>query len=131
MLGFFLRVSINLLALVVAGSVMHGIRMESFRMGLMAACILGIVNAVIRPAVLLLTLPINVLTLGLFTLVINAGMLLLASWIAGLVGLGFTVDGFWPAFWGGLVISVVSIVLSMIAHEGREHDHLRRIDVHR
>ena len=94
MLGFFLRVSINLLALVVAGSVMHGIRMESFGMGFMAACILGIVNAVIRPVVLLLTLPINLLTLGLFTLVINAAMLMLVSSIVP----GFVIESFKTAW---------------------------------
>ena len=116
MLGFLLRVSINLLALVVAGSVMHGIRMENFRMGLMAACVLGIVNAVIRPAVLLLTLPINVLTLGLFTLVINAAMLMLVSSIVP----GFVIESFKAAFFGAILVSLISWIVNMfVSGDGR------------
>ncbi|OGW33422.1 MAG: hypothetical protein A2X58_14625, partial [Nitrospirae bacterium GWC2_56_14] len=75
MLGFLVRWSINLLALVTATKIIEGIRIQSLAMGILAAGILGIVNAVIRPVVLLLTLPINLLTLGLFTLVINAALL--------------------------------------------------------
>jgi putative membrane protein len=104
MLGFLLRVSINLLALVVAGSVIKGIRIESLGMGIIAAGILGVVNAVIRPVVLVLTLPINLLTLGLFTLVVNAAMLMLVSEIVP----GFMIESFWSAFFGALVISLVS-----------------------
>jgi len=94
MLGFFLRWSINLLALVVAGSVIKGIRIESLGTGVIAAGILGIVNAVIRPVVLILTLPINILTLGLFTLLINAAMLMLVSALVP----GFMIDSFGPLF---------------------------------
>ncbi len=104
MLGFLLRVSINLLALVVAGSVIKGIRIESLGMGIIAAGILGMVNAVIRPVVLVLTLPINLLTLGLFTLVVNAAMLMLVSALVP----GFAIESFRSAFFGALVISLVS-----------------------
>jgi len=104
MLGFLLRVSINLLALVVAGSLINGIRIESLGMGIIAACILGVVNAVIRPVVLILTLPINLLTLGLFTLVVNAAMLMLVSALVP----GFVIESFRSAFFGALVISLVS-----------------------
>jgi putative membrane protein len=104
MFGFLLRVSINLLALVVAGSVIKGIRIESLEMGIIAAGILGIVNAVIRPVVLILTLPINLLTLGLFTLVVNAAMLMLVSALVP----GFAIESFGSAFIGALVISLVS-----------------------
>jgi len=116
MLGFFLRWSINLLALVIAGLVMPGIRIESLGMGIIAAGILGVVNAVIRPVVLILTLPINLLTLGLFTLVINASMLqLVAAIVPGLV-----IEGFWAAFWGGLVISLVSWLVNIfVSGDGR------------
>jgi putative membrane protein len=79
MLGFFLRWSINLLALVIAGSLINGINIGSLGIGIIAAGIFGVVNAVIRPVVLVLTLPINLLTLGLFTLVVNAAMLMLVS----------------------------------------------------
>jgi putative membrane protein len=104
MLGFILRWSVNLLALVVAGSVIKGIRIESLEMGIVAAIILGIVNAVIRPVVLLLTLPINLLTLGLFTLVINAAMLMFVSSLVS----GFVIESFRSAFFGALVISLIS-----------------------
>lgn len=72
------------------------------------AVIIGIVNAVVRPVVTVLSGCIVVLTLGLFLLVINALMLLLSSWVAGKLGLGFHVDGFWPALWGSIIISIVS-----------------------
>src|SRR5574341_815980 len=109
MLGFLLRWSINLLALVIAGAVMPGIRIESLEMGIIAAGILGVVNAVIRPVVLVLTLPINLLTLGLFTLVINAFMLMLVSAMVP----GLVIEGFRAAFWGGLIISLVSWLVNL------------------
>lgn len=116
MLGFVLRWSINLLALVVAGSMINGIRIESIGMSVVAAGILGLVNAVIRPVVLILTLPINLLTLGLFTLVINAFMLELVAAVVP----GFVIEGFWAAFWGALVISVVSWLVNLfVGGDGR------------
>ncbi len=72
------------------------------------AVIIGVINAVVRPVVTALSGCIVVLTLGLFLLVINALMLLLSSWVAGKLGLGFHVDGFWPALWGSIIISIVS-----------------------
>ncbi len=109
MVGFLLRWSMNLLALVVAASLIDGIKIRSIGMGILAAGILGIVNAVIRPVVLVLTLPINLLTLGLFTLVINAFMLKI---VADLVP-GFVIETFHAAFWGALVISIVSWLLNI------------------
>jgi putative membrane protein len=76
--------------------------------------IFGAVNAVIRPILILLSLPLEIITLGLFTFVINAFMLLLTSWIAQGMGLGFRVDGFLTALIGALIISVVSFVLSRV-----------------
>ena len=104
MLGFFLRWSINLLALVIAGSLISGIAMEGLGTGIIAAGIFGVVNAVIRPVVLLLTLPINLLTLGLFTLVVNAAMLMLVSALVP----GFVVESFRSAFFGALIVSLIS-----------------------
>ena len=116
MIGFILRWSVNLLALIVAASFIKGIRIESISIGILAAGILGVVNAVIRPVVLLLTLPITIVTLGLFTLVINAGMLLFVAWLVP----GLVIEGFRAAFWGGLVISFVSWVLNLfVAGNGR------------
>lgn len=109
MFGFVLRWSVNLLALVVAGSFIQGIKIESIGMSVLAAGILSVINAVIRPVILVLTLPINILTLGLFTLVINALMLqLVAALVPGLV-----IQDFWAAFWGALVISAVSWGLNL------------------
>jgi putative membrane protein len=114
--GFFLRWSINLLALVLAAKLIDGVRLPSLGLAVLAAGILGIVNAVIRPVVLLLTLPINLLTLGLFTLVINA---LLLQFVAYLVP-GFVIETFRAAFWGAFIISLVSWVLNIfVSGDGR------------
>jgi putative membrane protein len=116
MIGFLLRWSINLLALVTAGLLINGIKIQSITAGLLAAGILGIVNAVIRPVVLLLTLPIDILTLGLFTLVINAAMLKL---VAGLVP-GFTIESFSAALFGALLVSIISWMLNLfVGGDGR------------
>ena len=82
---------------------------------LIVALIFGVVNAVIRPILILLSLPLEIITLGLFIFVINAFMLLLTSWIAQRMGLGFRVDKFLAALLGALIISVVSFVLSRAA----------------
>ena len=109
------------MALVVAVWLVPGITVTGeawLAYGVMAV-ILGLVNAVIRPLLKLLTCPLIVLTLGLFTLVINAVVLLLAARISAAVGAGFEVAGFWPAFWGALIVSVVTTVLSLTAEGGR------------
>jgi putative membrane protein len=81
---------------------------------LIVALIFGVVNVVIRPIIILLSLPLEIITLGLFTFVINAFMLLLTSWIAQGMGVGFRVDGFFPALVGALIITIVSFVLSRV-----------------
>ncbi|MER5716618.1 phage holin family protein [Streptomyces sp. NPDC002132] len=78
------------------------------------ALLFGLVNFLVKPLVKVLTFPLFVLTLGLITLVVNALMLLLTSWLAGKLDLGFHVDGFWAAVLGGLVISVVSWALNVV-----------------
>jgi putative membrane protein len=116
MIGFILRWSMNLLALMIAASLIPGIRIQSVEMGILAAGILSVVNAVIRPAVLVLTLPINLLTLGLFTLVINAAMLQLVSMLVP----GLVIDGFRAAFFGALLISLISWMLNIfVAGDGK------------
>ena len=85
--------------------------------------ILATVNVFIRPILQFLSCGCIIATLGLFTLVINAGTLWLASWMAqNWFGMGFHVDGFWPAFWGGLVISIVSFLLSIFIPEPEEEN---------
>jgi putative membrane protein len=118
---FLLRVFINAVALLIAAWVIPGIHLSAAGRHpttndwitlLMVALIFGLVNTVIRPILILLSLPLEIITLGLFIFVINAFMLLLTSWIAQGMGLGFRVDKFLPALLGALLISVVSFVLS-------------------
>jgi len=80
---------------------------------LLVAVVFGIVNSLLRPILTVLTCPLIVVTLGLFTLVINALMLQLTGWLSVRWDLGFTVAGFWAAFWGGLVVGLVSLILSL------------------
>jgi putative membrane protein len=116
MYGFILRWSMNLLALVVAAKFIDGVRIQSIGMAILAAGILGVVNAVIRPVVLLLTLPINLLTLGLFTLVINALMLQFVAYLSP----GFVIENFRAAFWGAFIISIISWLLNIfVGGDGR------------
>jgi putative membrane protein len=81
---------------------------------LLVAAVFGIVNSTLRPLLTILTCPLIVLTLGLFTLVINALLLLVTGWLSESWNLGFTVTGFWAAFWGGLVVGLVSLMLSLL-----------------
>jgi len=116
-----LRLIINAVALLVAGWLVPGIHLAAARPHptkhdwitlVVVALIFGVMNAVIRPILIILSLPLELLTLGLFTFVINAFMLLLTSWIAQGMGFGFRVDGFLSALLGSLIISAVSFVLS-------------------
>lgn len=85
------------------------------------AAVFGLVNAFIRPILTLLSCPLVLLTLGLFTLVINGLCLWLSAWIAqNWFGAGFTVDGFWPALFGGIVVGIVSFLLSMFLPDQNE-----------
>jgi putative membrane protein len=120
---FFLSLIINGVALLVTAWVIPGIHLgaagphpttNDWVTLLIVALIFGLVNAVIRPILILLSLPLEILTLGLFIFVINAFMLLLTSWIAQAMGLGFRVDKFLSALLGALIISVVSFVLSRV-----------------
>jgi len=121
-----LRWLINGVALYVAAELVRGIDVRGGWMALaVMALIFGLVNALIRPILKFLTCPLIVLTLGLFTLVINALMLMLASWLGKQLGLGFYVAGFGPAFWGALVISVVSFALTLLIGD-KDEDKKRR-----
>ncbi|NUO40901.1 MAG: phage holin family protein [Streptomyces sp.] len=85
---------------------------------ILVALIFGVVNFLVKPIVKLFSLPLLILTLGLFTLVVNALMLLLTSWLADKLDLSFHVDGFWTAVLGGLIISIVSWALNVILPDG-------------
>ncbi|MBI5189815.1 MAG: phage holin family protein [Nitrospirae bacterium] len=113
---------VNSLALFAADWLVAGIVIYDFWSGLAAAALLGIVNAVIRPVVIVLTLPITIVTLGLFTLVVNALMLKLVAWAIP----DFAVNGFWAAFWGALIISVVSWFINTIFDSNWRISYIKR-----
>lgn len=100
-------------AILVTAYLLDGIRVTGFFSALAAAALLGILNAFLRPIALILTLPVNVLTFGLFTFVINAILLKLVSGIIR----GFEVIGFWPAIFGSVLISLVSWALNMLVQK--------------
>lgn len=116
MTGFVLRVAIVALGLWLATYILPGLQFESGLTLLAAALLLGIVNAIVRPIAIVLTLPLTLLTLGLFLLVINAAML-------GLVALllsGFQISGFWTAIGGALIVSLTGWVASgLIGNNGK------------
>ncbi|CAG1016304.1 hypothetical protein ANAEL_05553 [Anaerolineales bacterium] len=115
MIRFLVRWGINAVALYAAVWIVPGIEFRGDWTGVLwLALISGLLNALVRPVLKFLTCPLIVLTLGLFTIVINTVMLLLTSRIGQAFGIGLTVDGFWTAVLGSLVISVVSIVMSVI-----------------
>ncbi|MGH7507398.1 MAG: phage holin family protein [Longimicrobiales bacterium] len=118
-MNFIIRLIVTAVALWAAVELVPGIEHTgSWTSLLMVALVFGLVNAVIRPILLALTCPLVLLTLGLFILVLNALMLWLTGTISGMLGLGFTVAGFVPAFIGGLVVGIVSTVLNIFV--GRE-----------
>lgn len=118
MRSLFIRWLINTLALYVAVQVVPGVDYAGGAVGLLVvAAIFGLVNATLRPLLTLLTCPLVVVTLGLFLFVINALMLLFTSWLSSRFDLGFSVAGFWSAFWAGLLISLVSLFLSIVVGE--------------
>ena len=104
------------LALLLAAHVVPGIRLDGLASALVAGLLLGLVNAIVRPILVVLTFPITLLTLGLFLLVLNA----LCLWLVSVFVSGFQVAGFWPAFWGALLVSIVSWILTaLISDSGR------------
>jgi putative membrane protein len=112
---FLIRWMINTIALSAAVQLIPGIRFTDGPLQLLAvALVFGAVNAVLRPILTVLSCPLVLLTLGLFTLVINGVMLMLTARLATALHLGFSVDGFWPAFWGGLVVGMVSLALALL-----------------
>ena len=116
MKGLVVRWLFLTVAILVAAHLIQGFEVKGFWSAFLAAAILGVLNALFRPVLIILTLPINILTLGLFTFVINA---ILVMMVSGVVG-GFEVHGFWSALLGSLIISLVSWLLnSFINEQGR------------
>ena len=116
---FIVRLLVTAAALWVATRLVPGVSFEGGWLPFLGvALIFGVVNATIRPVAKLLTLPLIIVTLGLFALVVNGLMLWLTSALSAALGLGFQVSGFWPAFWGALVVSLVSTILSLAVSDG-------------
>jgi putative membrane protein len=116
---FIFRWAITTIAVMIAASILRGIRYDTPGALILAALLLGILNAFIRPILLILSAPLILLTLGLFIFVVNGLML---YWVQGLVG-GFHVDSFGSAFWGAILISIISWALSAFfrGSDGRVH----------
>jgi putative membrane protein len=115
-MGFLVRVLLNALAILLAGAIVPGIEVDGLVPALAAGVALGLVNAVIRPVLLILTLPITLVTLGLFILVLNG----LCFWLVSAFVPGFHVAGFWSAVGGALLVSVVSWVgTAFVSDRGR------------
>lgn len=121
---FLHRWAICTFAAVVASYVVPGIEYGDWPDLLVATFLLGLLNTFLRPLLLALSLPLVVLSLGLFTLVINALLLLL---VGALMGDHFQVAGFWPAFWGALVISVISVLLNSLTGAGGARIRISRV----
>jgi putative membrane protein len=123
MVGFILRWAINAIALYAAVMVVNntigGIILESptWQSYIWMALIFGLVNALVRPVLKVLTCPLIILTLGLFTLIINTLLFYLVGWIGTLFGVGFTIENFLAAFLGALVVSVVSVLLTSVLRD--------------
>ena len=120
---FLLRVLASAAALAVATAVVPGIEIQAASLGsriltlIGVALIFGVVNAVIKPIVKIVGCLFYILTLGLIGLVVNGLLLWLTSWVAGKLSLPFHVTGFWPAFWGALIVSVVSWLLGILVRD--------------
>src|SRR5262245_24837599 len=127
-MGMLIRVIINAIALWITALVVPGIDVGGRNAGntvltvLVVAVIFGVVNAVLKPIIKVVGCVFYILTLGLIALVVNALLFLLTDWIGQQLDLPFTIDGFWPAFWGAIVMAVVSWVLSLLVPEPRGND---------
>jgi putative membrane protein len=110
MVGFLIRLLVNAIALLIVAYLLPGVHVASVTGAIIAALVLGIVNAILRPILVILTLPVVILTLGLFTLIINA----ITFYLVAHLGIGLSVDGFWSAFLGALVLTIVSYLLSTL-----------------
>jgi putative membrane protein len=116
MLGFLMRAALVALGLWLATAWVHGVWIDSPSTLILAGLLLGVVNSIVRPIAILLTLPMTIFTLGLFLLVINAGMVALVAWMLP----GMHIAGFGAAFWTAILVSLVSIIGSwFVGGKGR------------
>lgn len=115
-MGFIVRVLVNAATIALAAALVPGLHLQGAVPALLAGLVLGLINALVRPVLVVLTLPLTLITLGLFLLVLNGICLALTAWLVP----GFDIDGFLPATLGALVISVVSWILTaFVSDRGR------------
>ncbi len=115
-MGFVVRVFVNALAIVFAAAIVPGIEIRGVLAALGAGLVLGVVNAIVRPVLLILTLPLTLVSLGLFLFVLNG----LCLWLTSTLVKGFEIHGFWAAIFGALIVSVVSWLLTaFLSDRGR------------
>lgn len=115
-MGFLLRVVVNAAAIYAAAAIVRGIELSGVWAALGAGLVLGLINALVRPVLILLTLPITIVTLGLFLFVLNA----LCLWLTAQVVKGFEVHGFWAAAFGSLIVGAVSwLATALVSDRGR------------
>jgi putative membrane protein len=127
-MSFVIRLLVNMAALWVATRVVRGVTFTGGWVPFLGvAIVFAVVNTIVGGITKLLTLPLIIVTLGIFLLVINGLMLWLTSRISDALGLGFHVTGFWPAFWGALVVSIVSTVLGWMVPDSRTSRHGERV----
>jgi putative membrane protein len=123
---FLIRTIVTAIGLWIATAIVSGIRVTGASAWadigtvLLVAVIFGLVNATIKPVVKILGCLFYILTLGLIALVVNALLFLLVDWLAGLVNLPFHVDGFWSAFWGAIIVGVVSWFINLVIPDPKE-----------
>ncbi|GAA1635203.1 phage holin family protein [Catellatospora bangladeshensis] len=125
-MGFLIRWVINAVALWITTLIVSGIEVtaattvRSIITLIVVALIFGLVNAILKPVIHLFGCVFYVITLGLFALLVNALLFLLVDWLAGVFKLPFQIDGFWPAFWGAIVMGIVSWALSLLVPDRDE-----------
>ena len=118
-MSILVRLIVNAAALWVATQLVPGVTYTGGGLPFFGvALVFGVVNTFVRPVAKLLTFPLIIVTLGIFIFVINGLMLWLTSRLSAALGLGFHVAGFWPAFWGAVVVTIVSTLLSLIVRDG-------------
>jgi putative membrane protein len=118
---FVWRLLINAAALWAATRIVDGISFTgNWRLLFVVALVFGVLNVLVRPLLKFLTFPLLILTLGLFTFILNAFMLWLTGRVSDTLDLGFHVAGFWAALWGALVVTIVSFVLSLFVRDSRK-----------
>jgi len=114
--SFFYRWVLNAVLLFLIAGLLGGVHLEGFWPVVGAGLVLGLVNAFIRPLLIIISLPLNILTLGLLTFVINGLMISLTAWIVR----GFEVAGFWPAVWAAVLMAVFGALISGLVYDGRK-----------